>query len=100
MRKNYVRIAEIKEQMRSMLDKAEAEKRILNETEQKEFDSLKNEKELLQMREERRGLDNEPNYLGGSLGFRQHLRRRVETRSCRFADPRLQILHEGCEIRR
>ena len=37
---------------------------------------------------------------GGSLGFRQHLRRRVETRSCRFADPRLQILHEGCEIRR
>ena len=68
MRKNYVRIAEIKEQMRSMLDKAEAEKRILNETEQKEFDSLKNEKELLQMREERRGLDNEPNYLGGMSG--------------------------------
>lgn len=37
---------------------------------------------------------------GGSLGFRQHLRRRVETRPQRFADPRLQILHEGCEIRR
>ena len=30
MRKNYVRIAEIKEQMRSMLDKADAEKRILH----------------------------------------------------------------------
>ena len=37
---------------------------------------------------------------GGSLGLRQHLGRGVETRSCRLADPRLQILHEGCEIRR
>lgn len=68
MRKDYERIAEIKEQMRAMLDKAEAEKRILNETEQKEFDALKNEKALLQMRAERRGLDNEPNHMGGVSG--------------------------------
>ena len=44
MRKDYERIAEIKEQMRAMLDKAETEKRALNETEEKEFNALKNEK--------------------------------------------------------
>lgn len=64
MRKDYERIAEIKEEMRAMLDKAEAEKRCLNETEQKDFDSLKNEKALLQMRAEKRSLETEPNYSG------------------------------------
>ena len=68
MRKDYERIAEIKEQMRAMLDKAETEKRALNETEEKEFNALKNEKVLLQMRAERRGLDNEPDYIGGVSG--------------------------------
>lgn len=68
MRKDYERIAEIKEQMRAMLDKAEAEKRALNETEEKDFNALKNEKALLQMRAERRGLDNELNYIGGVSG--------------------------------
>lgn len=62
MRKDYERIAEIKEQMRSMLDKAEAEQRSLTDTEQASFDALKNEKALLQMRAEKRSLDNEPNY--------------------------------------
>lgn len=68
MRKDYERISEIKEQMRSMLDKAEVEKRALTETEQKEFDALKNEKALLQMRAEKRSLDNEPNFIGGMSG--------------------------------
>lgn len=64
MKKDYERIAEIKEQMRSMLDKAEAESRSLSEAEQKDFDALKNEKALLQMRAEKRSLENEPSSFG------------------------------------
>lgn len=60
MKKSYERISEIKEQMRAMLDKAETEQRSLTDTEQSEFDALKNEKELLKMRAEKRSLDNEP----------------------------------------
>lgn len=60
MKKDYERIAELKEKMRAMLDKAEVEKRSLTETEQKDYDALKNEKALLQMRAEKRSLDNEP----------------------------------------
>ena len=60
MRKELNRIAEIKEQMRAILDEAETKKRALTEDEQKSFDALKTEKSLLQMKEERRSLETEP----------------------------------------
>lgn len=60
MRKELERIAEIKEQMRAILDEAETQKRALTEDEQKAFNALKTEKELIQMKEERRSLETEP----------------------------------------
>ena len=57
MRKDFERVAELKEQMRSMLDKAEVEKRSLDEKEKETFAALKTEKELLEMKLERRNLD-------------------------------------------
>lgn len=60
MKKEINRIAEIKEEMRTMLDAAEVEKRSLTEDESKTFAALKNEKDLLQMKIERRSLDTEP----------------------------------------
>lgn len=60
MRKELNRIAEIKERMSVILDGAETEKRALTEDETKEFDALKTEKALLQMKEERRSLETEP----------------------------------------
>ncbi|WP_455671691.1 phage major capsid protein [Phocaeicola sp.] len=57
MRKEFETIAEYKEQMRSMLDKAEAEKRALDATEKEHFEKLKTEKELLEMKVERRALE-------------------------------------------
>ena len=62
MKKEINRIAEIKEEMRTMLDAAEVEKRSLTEDESKTFAALKNEKDLLQMKIERRSLDTEPAY--------------------------------------
>lgn len=56
MRKEFEKIAELKEQMRSMLDKAEAEQRALDVTEKEQFEKLKTEKELLEMKVERRAL--------------------------------------------
>lgn len=57
MRKEFERISELKEQMRSMLDKAEAEQRALDATEKEQFENLKTEKELLEMKVERRALE-------------------------------------------
>lgn len=54
MRKEFETIAQYKEQMRTMLDKAEAEKRALDADEKERFEKLKTEKELLEMKVERR----------------------------------------------
>ena len=43
MRKDFERVAELKERMRSMLDKAEVEKRSLDEKEKETFAALKTE---------------------------------------------------------
>lgn len=59
MKKVFERIAVLKEEMRTMLDGAESEKRALTDDENKQFLALKNEKELLQMKIEKRNLDNE-----------------------------------------
>ena len=59
MKKELNRIAEIKEEMRTILDGADTEKRALSEDETAAFNALKNEKELLQMKIERRSLDTE-----------------------------------------
>lgn len=50
-------IAQYKEQMRAMLDKAEAEKRALDASEKEQFEQLKTKKELLEMKVERRALE-------------------------------------------
>ena len=47
MRKEFETIAQYKEQMRAMLDKAEAEKRALDASEKEQFEQLKTKKELL-----------------------------------------------------
>lgn len=57
MRKEFETIAQYKEQMRAMLDKAEAEKRALDANEKEQFEKLKTEKELLEMKVERRALE-------------------------------------------
>lgn len=57
MRKEFETIAQIKEQMRAMLDKAEAEKRALDANEKEQFEQLKTKKELLEMKVERRALE-------------------------------------------
>lgn len=57
MRKEFETIAQYKEQMRTMLDKAEAEKRALDTNEKEQFEKLKTEKELLEMKVERRALE-------------------------------------------
>lgn len=57
MRKEFETIAQYKEQMRTMLDKAEAEKRALDADEKERFEKLKTEKELLEMKVERRALE-------------------------------------------
>lgn len=57
MRKEFETIAQYKEQLRSMLDKAEAEKRALDAGEKEQFEKLKTEKELLEMKVERRALE-------------------------------------------
>ena len=49
MRKEFETIAQYKEQMRAMLDKAEAEKRALDASEKEQFEQLKTKKELLEM---------------------------------------------------
>lgn len=59
MKKVFERIAVLKEEMRTMLDSAEAEKRALSEDEANRFSALKNEKDLLQMKIEKRNLENE-----------------------------------------
>lgn len=59
MKKEFERVAELKEQMRTILDKAESEKRSLNDEEKTAFASLKNEKELIQVKIEKRNLENE-----------------------------------------
>lgn len=59
MKKVFERIAVLKEEMRTMLDSAEAEKRALSEDEASRFSALKNEKDLLQMKIEKRNLENE-----------------------------------------
>lgn len=58
MRKEFETIAQYKEQMRAMLDKAESEKRALDANEKEQFEKLKTEKELLEMKVERRALEN------------------------------------------
>ena len=50
MRKEFETIAQYKEQMRAMLDKAEAEKRALDASEKEQFEQLKTKKELLEMK--------------------------------------------------
>lgn len=57
MRKEFETIAQIKEQMRAILDKAEAEKRALKDDEKEMFEQLKTKKELLEMKVERRALE-------------------------------------------
>ena len=57
MRKEFETIAQYKEQMRAMLDKAEAEKRALDASEKEQFEQLKTKKELLEMKVERRALE-------------------------------------------
>lgn len=57
MRKEFETIAQYKEQMRAMLDKAEAEKRALDANEKEQFEQLKTKKELLEMKVERRALE-------------------------------------------
>lgn len=57
MRKEFETIAQYKERMRAMLDKAEAEKRALDANEKEQFEKLKTEKELLEMKVERRALE-------------------------------------------
>lgn len=57
MRKEFETIAQYKEHMRAMLDKAEAEKRALDANEKEQFEKLKTEKELLEMKVERRALE-------------------------------------------
>lgn len=57
MRKEFETIAQYKEQMRTMLDKAEAEKRALDADGKERFEKLKTEKELLEMKVERRALE-------------------------------------------
>lgn len=57
MRKEFETIAQYKERMRTMLDKAEAEKRALDANEKEQFEKLKTEKELLEMKVERRALE-------------------------------------------
>lgn len=57
MRKEFETIAEYKERMRAMLDKAEAEKRALDANEKEQFEKLKTEKELLEIKVERRALE-------------------------------------------
>lgn len=57
MRKEFEAIAQYKEQMRAMLDKAESEKRALDAGEKEQFEKLKTEKELLEMKVERRALE-------------------------------------------
>lgn len=57
MRKEFETIAQYKEQMRAMLDKAESEKRVLDAGEKEQFEKLKTEKELLEMKVERRALE-------------------------------------------
>jgi HK97 family phage major capsid protein len=59
MKKEFERVAELKEQMRTILDKAESEKRSLTDDEKTAFTSLKNEKELIQVKIEKRNLENE-----------------------------------------
>lgn len=59
MKKVFNRIGELKEEMRTMLDNAELEKRALTSDENDKFLALKNEKELLQMKAEKRNLENE-----------------------------------------
>ena len=46
MRKEFETIAQYKEQMRALLDKAEAEKRALDASEKEQFEQLKTKKEL------------------------------------------------------
>lgn len=55
-RKKIERIAVIKEQLRGFVDTAEAEKRGLTDSEQTEFNALKNERSLLQLELERDAL--------------------------------------------
>lgn len=57
MRKEFETIAQYKEQMRAMLDKAEAEKRALDAGEKEQYEKLKTKKELLEMKVERRALE-------------------------------------------
>ena len=57
MRKEFETIAQYKEQMRALLDKAEAEKRALDASEKEQFEQLKTKKELLEMKVERRALE-------------------------------------------
>lgn len=57
MKKEFETIAQYKEQMRAMLDKAEAEKRALDANEKEQFEQLKTKKELLEMKVERRALE-------------------------------------------
>jgi HK97 family phage major capsid protein len=59
MKKEFERVAELKEQMRTILDRAESEKRSLNDEEKTAFTGLKNEKELIQVKIEKRNLENE-----------------------------------------
>lgn len=59
MKKVIERIAVLKEQMRTMLDTAEKAERGLSEEETKSFKALKDERDLLQMKIEKRNLDND-----------------------------------------
>ena len=50
MRKEFETIAQYKEQMRAMLDKAEAEKRALDASEKEQFEQLKKNKEIFEIK--------------------------------------------------